>query len=121
MREIPFEASLANAKHVSVETKSGLPVRILCTDAELDNGESIVAIVDNEVATYFPDGHYYEDETDEYDLVMKVDDEGFEKESGFNPMEAAMMASLFFGDPSQYSQEELDMITDFVALCCQKR
>ena len=44
-------------------------VRVLAVDAELDQDETVVAIANGCLQTYFADGQYVSDETDALDLV----------------------------------------------------
>lgn len=55
-----------------VQTRDGLPARIICTDAEgLEDGPefTIVAIVDGEVGMYTDEGQFISDCLDPRDLV----------------------------------------------------
>ena len=117
MRQVPFDASLVGCKHVTVKDKEGNTVRIICTDAvEVEGEQPIVGIVDGQVETYCADGRWIEGEDNDEDLHLEIDDEGFKKENGFDPMEAAALCALLFGDPTQYSSEELELAVGLVSV-----
>lgn len=55
-----------------VQTRNGLEVRILCTDANLPTGETIIGIVNDNVYTWHPDGKLVDTgEERTFDLVNK--------------------------------------------------
>lgn len=118
---IPFsyfmsEPSLFNQPEITVRNKQGDKVRILCTDAEIP-GFPVVGIVehdnldDNYTEIYTEEGQYTHSGESEHDLVVEVDNDAITKKTGVDPLKAAMFASRVFGDTSQYSPEELDLIS----------
>lgn len=119
---IPFsyfknEPSLLNEPEITVRNKQGDKVRILCTDGSIPDFP-VVGIVehddpeDNYTETYTEEGHYTTGGVeDERDLVVEVDNDAITEKFGFDPMKAAMFASAMFGDTSQYSPEELELIS----------
>lgn len=59
-----------------VKTRDGLPVRILCTDAQLSSNEEIIGICDNMARTWFSNGRYLEFSgivSSDYDLMPNVE------------------------------------------------
>ena len=118
---IPFsyfmsEPSLFNQPEITVRNKQGDKVRILCTDSNI-SGFPVVGIVehdnpdDNYTETYTEEGRYTSLGESEDDLVVEVDNDAVTKKTGIDPLKAAMFASRVFGDSSQYSPEELNLIS----------
>lgn len=119
---IPFsyfmsEPSLFNEPEITVRNKRGEKVRILCTDANIP-GLPVVGVVerdnpdDNYTETYTKDGRYSLDNTeDSRDLFVEVDNDAVTERTGVDPLKAAVFASAVFGDTSQYSPEELELIS----------
>lgn len=118
---IPFsyfmsEPSLFNQPEITVRNKQGKKVRILCTDGNVPK-YPVVGIVeeddpdDNFVATYTGEGQYTTGGESDNDLVVEVDNDAITKKTGVDPLKAAVFASRVFGDTSQYSPEELELIS----------
>ena len=66
---------------------------------------------DNHVETYTKEGHYYNDGESDEDLIVEVNNDAITKRFGVDPLAAAAISSAVFGDPRQYSQEELRLIS----------
>lgn len=118
---IPFshfvsEPSLLNEPEITVRNKQGDKVRILCTNGSIPD-YPVVGIVEgdhpesNYVETYTEEGHFTTDGESDNDLVVEVDNDAVTKRMGVDPLKAAMFASRVFGDSSQYSPEELELIS----------
>lgn len=119
---IPFEmfadmdVSFFNRPEITVRNKEGDKVRILCTDGSIPDFP-IVGIVehddpdDNYPESFTREGHYTTDHEGDYDLVIEFDNEAITEKMGADPLKAAMFASAMFGDPKQYSPEELEIIS----------
>lgn len=118
----PFESmvdepSILNEPEITVRNKQGDKVHILCTDANIP-GYPVVGIVehddpdDNYTETYALKGHKYEDSVDDdSDLIVEVDNDAITKNTGVDPLKAAMFAAAVFGDTKQYTPEELKLIS----------
>lgn len=121
---IPFESMmkdpsllLQNQPEITVRNKQGEKVRITCVDANIRD-YPVVGIVeckndpkDNHVETYTKEGHYYNDGESDEDLIVEVNNDAITKRFGVDPLAAAAISSAVFGDPRQYSQEELRLIS----------
>ena len=118
---IPFshfmsEPSLFNEPEITVRNKQGDKVRILCTDGSIPDFP-VVGIVehddpeDNYTETYTKEGRYSTGGESDEDLVVEVDNDAVTKRTGVDPLKAAMFAAAMFGDTSQYSPEELELIS----------
>lgn len=120
---IPFKTfadmnvSFFNRPEITVRNGNGDKVRILCTDGSIPN-YPVVGIVEcdnpeeNYTETYTKEGRFRMDrENNEDDLVIEFDNEAVTKKTGADPLLAAMFASALFGDPKQYSPEELEVIS----------
>ena len=102
---------------ISVKDTKGRRARILCTDAHLKEGESIVAIVaEIGLTTYHERGKYYEAADSEYDLHLEYDLGFAKKEFGYDILGAINMANDVFGDPDQYGPAEQRMILEMCAM-----
>lgn len=106
---------LQNRPEITVRNKYGEKVRIVCVDANIPN-YPVVGIVEhddracNNPETYTKEGRYSVNRETDDDLVVEVDNDALTRRFGVDPLAAAAIASIVFGDPRQYSREELDVI-----------
>lgn len=123
---IPFETMmkdpsllLQNQPEITVRNKQGEKVRIVCVDANIP-GYPVVGIVEeddpeyNHPETYTKEGRYTTEGEDNEDLVVEIDNDAITRRFGVDPLAAAAIASAVFGDPRQYSREELGTIAQIV-------
>lgn len=114
--KISFNKELLGIENVEVVTRRGEKVRVVCTDANIVDGEDVgsdpvVAIINGEPETFCEDGKYWDVEDNDLDLFMEVDVDAMKDRLGFDPVVAAMFASMLFGNPKQYGEEELELIS----------
>lgn len=96
---------------IAVRDREGSKVRVLCTDAKLNDKQEIVGIHPTMgVCTYGINGKFYNSGESEYDLHLEYDLELAKKKFGYDILGAVIMAVDVFGDPDQYSPAELKMI-----------
>lgn len=113
------DPSVLQKPEITVRNKRGEKVRIVCVDANIPD-YPVVGIVeednpdDNFVATYTEEGHYTTSGESDNDLMVEVDNDAITRRFGVDPLAAASIASVVFGDPKQYSQEELGAISRLV-------
>lgn len=121
--KISFSKELLGVENVEVITRNGERVRIVCTDANIVDGEDngcdpIVGIIlsNGEPTTFREDGRYYSEMDHDLDLFMEIDVDAMKRRLGFDPVVAAVFASALFGNPGQYDEEELELISMLSAL-----
>ena len=109
LQNMPFEPQLAsiNAPEIETKTRDGRPARVVCIDA--NDRFPVVAIVDGQALHFDKNGH--SEDSPDLDLHFDVDNDAITKRFGCDPFAAAALATLMFGDPKQYSPEELEMIS----------
>lgn len=108
---------LVDQSVISVKDRTGNKVRVLCTDAGLDNKQEIVGIHPViGVTTYNTEGRYYDSGESEYDLHLEYNLGLAKKKFGYDVLGAVVMANDIFGDPDQYSPAELKMIFDMCSV-----
>lgn len=110
IEKLPFDAQIAsmdNAPEVKVKTRDGRPARVVCIDA--NDHHPVVAIVDGQALHFDMEGH--SEDSPDLDLEFAVDNDAIVKHFGCDPFAAAALASEIFGDPKQYSSEEMEVIS----------
>lgn len=109
IENVPFDAQLASMNdtpEIEVKTRDGRPARVVCVDA--NDHHPVVAIVDGQALHFDTEGH--SEDSPDLDLKLVVDNDAITQRFGCDPLAAAALASILFGDPKQYSQEEMEMI-----------
>lgn len=96
---------------ITVKDRAGRKVRVLCTDAGLDDKQEIVGIhPEIGISTYNSKGRFYEACESNFDLHIEYDLELANKKFGYDVLAASIMAGNIFGDPGQYSPVDQKII-----------
>jgi hypothetical protein len=118
------DPSMLQKPEITVRNKRGEKVRIVCVDANIPD-YPVVGIVEvdkndpagdytNYAETYTKEGRFTTESESDEDLEVEVDNDAIIRRFGVDPLAAASIASVVFGDPKQYLQEELNVISRLV-------